>query len=483
LSLAGASSALAGIPYTFTPVAGSPFSAGGLQVVFSPNGAYLADSTWTAIYMQTVSGGTVGPRTGGASPDTCSPGAVRTSSGYIVSIAYSPNGALLAEAEAPGIGVADGSLRIYSVSGTKLTSDSCRTLPYVGSFFSYPNQRPDYAVAFGPAGLLAVTNERKDTVSVYTVTGAGKTRPVSGSPFATGKDPDAVAFGPTASGGEALATANWGDNSVSTFSVSSGTVAPAAGSPFAALAGPSSVAFSPTGGLLAVADSGANEVNMYSVSFVGGLTGVAAAHTGGYPQSAAFSPSGGLLATADADANDVSMFSVSSGGALTEVSGSPFSPGVMPVSIAFDADGFLLATANNHPSGFTYCCTAVYSYGLSLLAPVPPWLSARIGLSLRSLGLGLAAPRIKTAIGRALEQVNWGDRRTIATVHLVSMGTLASGRPINVPMLVFRAHSITHTVQIIRRHKLTPGAHTLVVTATAPGVSSTPQSLQVRVVG
>jgi len=49
------------------------------------------------------------------------------------------------------------------------------------------------------------------------------------------------------------------------------------------LAGPVSVAFSPTGGLLAVADSNANEVNMYSVSFAGGLTGVAAAHTGGEP--------------------------------------------------------------------------------------------------------------------------------------------------------------------------------------------------------
>jgi hypothetical protein len=49
---------------------------------------------------------------------------------------------------------------------------------------------------------------------------------------------------------------------------------PAVASPFAALAGPSSVAFSPSSGLLSVADSDANEVNAYSVSPVGGLTGV-----------------------------------------------------------------------------------------------------------------------------------------------------------------------------------------------------------------
>jgi DNA-binding beta-propeller fold protein YncE len=265
--------------------------------------------------------------------------------------------------------------------------------------------------------------------------------------------------------------------------VSGGVVAPAAGSPFAALAGPFSVAFSPTGGLLAVADSNANEVNMYSVSLVGGLSGVAAAHTGGDPLSVAFSPSGGLLATTDYADNNVSLFSVASTGQLAQVSGSPFSPGVGPVSIAFDKDGFLLATANYNPNGFSAGKTAVYSYGQSLLVMLPPWLSARVGQIMRSLGLGRDRTPIKAAIGRALEQINWGDGRTIATVHLVSTAMLASGRTINVPVLVFRAHSVIHRVEIIRRHKLLPGLHTLVVTATAPGVRSTPQSLRVTVVG
>ncbi len=360
LLLAGATNAAA---YTFTPVAGSPFaggsafSTGGHQVVFSPRGAYLVDASFSGVSVQTVSkSGKVGAPYGPiASPVACKPHkGIPINTGRIDSVAYSPNGALFAEAEEPGAGQPTGTLRIYRVHGKKLSTDSCRTLPYVANFYHYGNNAPEpyYSVAFGPNGLLAVTNEGKNTVSVYSVTKAGKTHPVSGSPFATGKDPDAVAFGPTASGGEALATANWGANNVSAFSVSSGVVAPAAGSPFVALAGPSSVAFSPTGGLLAVADSTASEVNIYSVSFVGGLTGVAAAHTGGPPQSVAFSANGGLLATADS--SEVSVFSVASSGQLAQVSGSPFSPPGEAVSIAFDADGFLLAVATGKTAVYTY---------------------------------------------------------------------------------------------------------------------------------
>jgi len=41
-------------------------------------------------------------------------------------------------------------------------------------------------------------------------------------------------------------------------------------------------------------------------------------------------------------------------GQLAQVSGSPFSPAGSPVSVAFDADGFLMAIATGK--------TAVYSY-------------------------------------------------------------------------------------------------------------------------
>jgi hypothetical protein len=51
---------------------------------------------------------------------------------------------------------------------------------------------------------------------------------------------------------------------------------------------------------------------MYQVSFVGKLTGVAGAHTGGATQSIAFSRDGGLLGTASV--SNVSVFSVAGSG-------------------------------------------------------------------------------------------------------------------------------------------------------------------------
>jgi 6-phosphogluconolactonase (cycloisomerase 2 family) len=68
--------------------------------------------------------------------------------------------------------------------------------------------------------------------------------------------------------------------------------------------------------------------------------------TGTSPVSVAFSPTGGLLATASMIDNSVSVFSVASGGALTEVSGSPFGSGSEPWSVAFSPGGGLLASAN-----------------------------------------------------------------------------------------------------------------------------------------
>lgn len=259
------------------------------QVVFSPNGARLLSTTLSGVYAQTVSkGGVVSDPVSYLGSSFCkypkgfALGAL--GSGIIDSVAYGRNGALLAEVEDPVVRPIKGEpksgvLHIYRVSGSKLLKGSCRSLPGYG-----------YHVAFGPAGLLAVTNAGKNTVTVYSVSAAGKMHQTS--VFATGNHPDADTFGPTLSGGHALAVANAGDSTISTFTVSSGFVAPAAGSPFATVAGPSSVAFSPTG-LLAVAGSDANLIDVYSVSFVGALNGAGAAHADD-PQTVALSTTGKL---------------------------------------------------------------------------------------------------------------------------------------------------------------------------------------------
>ena len=90
---------------------------------------------------------------------------------------------------------------------------------------------------------------------MFSVGSGGALTQVTGSPFATGRDPESVAFSP---GGGLLATANVGDSTVSVFSVGSGGALTAVtGSPFATGSGPVSVAFSPGGGLLATANASA----------------------------------------------------------------------------------------------------------------------------------------------------------------------------------------------------------------------------------
>lgn len=345
LLLAGASGAAA---YTFTKVA----SPSAREVVFSPRGAFLAEADQTDVLMQTVSKhAKFGTVFDSATVDPCKPGHSFQFPGLdtISAIAYSPSGAFLAEVETPGAGQPTGTLRVYRTHGTKLSSKSCRALPYHAT--SAPG--PYYSVAFGPGRLLAVTNEGKNTVSVYSFTKAGKLTQLRGSPFSTGKEPAAVAFGPTRSGGEAMAIANRGSNDVSTFTVSSGSVAPAAGSPFVALAGPSSLAFSPVGGLLAVGEAGAGGLTMYQVSFVGKLTGVAGAFTGGATDSVAFGRYGDLLGAATP--GGVSVFTVTESGQVAQVSGSPISAPdeESPVSIAFSPTASLLAVGGGG---------AVYSY-------------------------------------------------------------------------------------------------------------------------
>ena len=96
-------------------------------------------------------------------------------------------------------------------------------------------------------------------------------------------------------------------------------------------------------------------MSVFSVASDGTLTQVSGSPfaTGAKITTAAmFSPNGRLLAASNQTGpvldfpGQVSVFSVGSGGALTAVSGSPFATGNTPDSVAFSADGGLLAVAN-----------------------------------------------------------------------------------------------------------------------------------------
>ena len=232
-------------------------------------------------------------------------------------------------------------------------------------------------VAFSPSGgLLAVTDEKSNTVSVFAVGVGGQLTQVSGSPFATGIEPDAAAFSPN---GAFLAVANFDDGpegspddgTVSVFAVGAGgALSQVSGSPFSTgrFTLPTGIAFSPSGGLLAVTNShivGGNTVSVFAVGVGGQLTPVRGSPfaTGFEPQGVAFSPGGGLLADADGgfgDGGSVTVFAVGSGGQLTR-SGSPL-PGNQPEGVAFSPSGGLLAYTNPGSNGGGHT-VSVYAVG------------------------------------------------------------------------------------------------------------------------
>lgn len=502
LCLAGAPSALAiTFPYDAVPVTGSPFALGfdsfPSQVAFSPSGGLLATNVLSGVELQSVSTiGAVGAPTGPQGSTACT-------SGESNSFAFSPSGGVLAEAVGTGFST-KGELRTFTVSGTTLTKAYCTKLGTEGSPTAY-------SVAFSPAaygGLLAVTNSTANDVSVYSVTGAGKATPLPGSPFTTGTSPGAVTFSPTGSAFDLLAVAD-GSNSVSMFTVGSGAVAPVPGSPFAVGTTPFSVAFSPNSALLATADLNADAVSVFSVSFTGKLTQVPgspfAVGKGTAPSSAAFSPGGALLATADFGnvtrggtyygySDHVSLFSASSAGALTPLSISPLTTGKGADAVAFSPDGFLLADAD-----YIGNSTSVFSYGQQFVFPLPPWLIARLGAIMQSLGVGASSPGIIHAIGRALAEIDWGDGRNVAAVHLafthlvtgrivgkrcvvsVGKGNFAGPtctRTVTAETLALVAHHATRKVTVSRHRRLISAPYALTVSATAAGgLRSVPQSL------
>ncbi len=219
--------------------------------------------------------------------------------------------------------------------------------PVAGSPFPAGSQ-PD-ALAFSPNGkLLATADSGWNTVEVFSVSSSGALTPVTGPPTSTGSTPSSVAFSPD---GRLLAVANSLDNTISIFSVATrtGALTPVSGSPFHTGSRPASIAFSPDGALLASADSGAKEVSAFTVSSSGRLRRVHGSpfRSGLGPQSLAFSPTGTVLAVANDGANTISAFAVRRSGVLTRVAGSPFRTGKNPSSVSFSHGGSLLADANS----------------------------------------------------------------------------------------------------------------------------------------
>ncbi len=213
-------------------------------------------------------------------------------------------------------------------------------------------------LASTPQGLGAmrgVVSSRRLVVALVVLTcsllvpgvaGASVTSsPVFGSPFTVGTSPEGVAFSPD---GSLLAVADNGSNDVEVFPVSGGTTL-GTGTTYStgAGSGPALVAFSPDGSLLAVADYDSGKVELFPVS--GGALGTGVTYSTGAgspnPFSVAFSPDGSLLAVSNDGNNDVELFPVLGGALGTGVTYST-GAGSYPRSVAFSPSGSSLAVAD-----------------------------------------------------------------------------------------------------------------------------------------
>ena len=361
-------------PVTQNPIANATTGADPYWVAFSPNGKLLATANYSD---STVSVFTVDAASGQVTPVTQTLASNADTASGPFSVAFSPNGKLLATAS-----FSNDEVSLFSVDPT-----SGQLTPVIQSVAANADTGSGPLVAtFSPNGdLLATANYLANTVSTFSVDSTGQLTPIVQSVAAnadTGAGPCSISFSPS---GDLLATSNFADGTVSVLAVdpSSGQLTPVTQSVAANAdtgVGPYSVAFSPSGGLLATANYDSDTLSLFTVAAASGqLTPVtqtvaANADTGSGPVSVAFSPNWGLLATANYDSDTVSLFTVDAAtGQLTPVSENPASnenTGTRPVGVAFSPNGGLLATANLSDNSLSvYTVTGPSAHAALALAP------------------------------------------------------------------------------------------------------------------
>jgi 6-phosphogluconolactonase len=274
-----------------TPIAGSPFAAGGnpVAIVVDPTGAYVYVVNQLSA---NVSAFTINRTTG----------------------------ALMAAGAGP---IGTGS------SPTSVAIDPSSTYVYV--------------TGGGSGG----------TVSVYAITaGTGVLTAVAGSLAAAGRLPAAVTVDPL---GEFVYVANQSDGTFSAYSISAsnGTLTAAPNSPYLCGASPQALALDPTGNNLYVANSAANTLTGINglpptASAPPGTISGSPYATGITPSSIAVDPVANTVYVADQGANTVSGFKIGgAGGALSAIPGSPFAAGMQPSAVAVDPTSLFIYAANS----------------------------------------------------------------------------------------------------------------------------------------
>jgi 6-phosphogluconolactonase (cycloisomerase 2 family) len=286
-----------------------------------------------------------------------------------------------------------------SLSAYAVNSTSGALTPLTGSPISVPGSVQLYEAKIDPSKhFLYVTDDNTaGKVYAFLINAAdGSLTAVSGSPYAAGNGSQSLAFDST---GAHLYVANFDDNTISAYAIdaSTGALSQLAGSPYTVIGtSPQPSQLARAGNFLYVADSGTNSVQVFAIDAgTGALTqGVSGSPfaTQGSPVSLAIDPAGTVLYTANSaqnvsgftinastgalaaiagnpqailayeyisidpqgkflfvtEANGVAVYPIGSAGALgSAVSGSPFSAGSTPYSVAFDPTGHFAYVGND----------------------------------------------------------------------------------------------------------------------------------------
>jgi len=220
-----------------------------------------------------------------------------------------------------------------------------------GSTFDLPDNALPGHVLISPDGRRLVgtrvgPNAGPSYLDGFRIGSDGRLTAAPGSPFAAQRiGPFGSAFSPTHGNQLFVSNAHDGANagSVSVYDVApDGSLNAITGSPFADLqTAPCWVAMSPDGHALFAVNTAVPSISRYSVAADGTLTLIGstgfASPTGLRPFDAQVSPDGGFLYVVDAGAAKISAFAVD-GTSLTELTGSPFSipGGAAPFGMVVD---------------------------------------------------------------------------------------------------------------------------------------------------
>jgi YVTN family beta-propeller protein len=210
-----------------------------------------------------------------------------------------------------------------------------------GSPFATGSQ-PDSAAVDPTGHFVYVANSLSNNVSAYKIDpSTGALAAVFGSPFAAGTSPHFVTVDPT---GQFVYVANLTSSNISAYTINpfNGALTPVTNSPFIAGLSPHALTVDPTGQFVFVAD-GSNNISAYVINLAtGALAAIAGSPfaTESEPNSVTVDPTGRFLYVTNAGSNSVSAYTIdATDGALTSIPGSPFRVGIGPFSAALDPTG------------------------------------------------------------------------------------------------------------------------------------------------